>query len=70
MDQASGGSSIGEAVSGRGVTHGVFVDEDDLFYIPERRASLDLGPLPMDFSHRYCFCSSSLLVVVGLFVKC
>ncbi|XP_059207086.1 NLR family CARD domain-containing protein 3 [Centropristis striata] len=52
----SGGSSIGEAASGRGGGGGQSAsneeDEDeDLFYIPERRPSLDLGPSPMDTSH-------------------
>ncbi|KAF3705933.1 NLR family CARD domain-containing protein 3 CARD15-like protein Caterpiller protein 16.2 [Channa argus] len=52
----SGSSSIGEAVSGRGqaVYHGEDDDDDDeLYYIPERRPSLDLGPSPMDTSHRH-----------------
>lgn len=48
-------SSIGEAVSGRGqsVTHEGDGDDDDedLYYIPERRPSLDLGPTPMDTCH-------------------
>lgn len=47
MDEASGGSSVGEAVSGRG--DGV-VNEEDVYYIPERRPSLDLGPYPMEFN--------------------
>ncbi|KAK2881843.1 hypothetical protein Q8A73_022353 [Channa argus] len=52
----SGSSSIGEAVSGRGqaVYHEEDDDDDDeLYYIPERRPSLDLGPSPMDTSHRH-----------------
>ncbi|KAG8008347.1 NLR family CARD domain-containing protein 3 [Nibea albiflora] len=47
----SGDSSIGEAVSGRG--HSGSYEEEEMFYIPERRASLDLGPAPMDTSHWY-----------------
>lgn len=48
MAMSSGSSSIGEAVSGRGQN---VPDEDDgLYYIPERRPSLDLGPSPMDTS--------------------
>lgn len=43
-------SSIGEAVSGRG-PNGSY--EEEMFYIPERRPSLDLGPTPMDTSHWY-----------------
>lgn len=50
MDEASGDSSIGEAVSGRG--DGV-VGEDDVYYIPERRPSLDLGTNSMAFNHWY-----------------
>ncbi|XP_017292419.1 NLR family CARD domain-containing protein 3 [Kryptolebias marmoratus] len=47
---SSEGSSIGEAVSGRG--EAVMEDEEeDLYYIPERRPSLDLGSTPMDTSH-------------------
>ncbi|KAM6911116.1 NACHT, LRR and PYD domains-containing protein 3 [Lycodopsis pacificus] len=42
-------SSLGDAVSGRGQS--VSGEGDDLFYIPERRPSLDLGPSPMDTSH-------------------
>lgn len=47
MEGSSDSSSIGEAVSGRG-QH--LPEEDDLFYIPERRPSLDLGVAPMDIS--------------------
>lgn len=52
MELGSGSSSIGEAVSGRG--DGVMDGDEDLFYIPERRPSLDLGPNPMDTSQWYC----------------
>ncbi|KAF1378714.1 hypothetical protein PFLUV_G00193390 [Perca fluviatilis] len=54
MATPSGSSSIGDAVSGRGPQSGqsdTNEDEDDLYYIPERRPSLDLGPTPMDTSH-------------------
>ncbi|XP_034539854.1 protein NLRC3 [Notolabrus celidotus] len=49
----SGSSSIGEAVSGRGenVNYEGVDGDDDLYYIPERRPSLDLGPMPMDISN-------------------
>ncbi|TKS83463.1 NLR family CARD domain-containing protein 3 CARD15-like protein [Collichthys lucidus] len=47
----SGDSSLGEAVSGRGQSGSY--EEGELFYIPERRPSLDLGPAPMDTSHWY-----------------
>ncbi|XP_076606631.1 NLR family CARD domain-containing protein 3 [Chaetodon auriga] len=51
MDTLSGSSSIGDAVSGRGQNVPDEDDEDDdLYYIPERRPSLDLGPNPMDIS--------------------
>nr|XP_046266201.1 protein NLRC3 [Scatophagus argus]XP_046266202.1 protein NLRC3 [Scatophagus argus]XP_046266203.1 protein NLRC3 [Scatophagus argus] len=46
---ASGSSSVGEAVSGRGQS--ASNEDDDIYYIPERRPSLDLGPSPMDISH-------------------
>lgn len=49
----SDGSSIGEAVSGRGVNEYYEIEnenEDDEFYIPPRRASLDLGTSPMDIA--------------------
>lgn len=52
MELASGSSSIGEAVSGRG--DGVMDGDEDLFYIPERRPSLDLGTNAMDTSQWYC----------------
>nr|XP_020491166.1 NLR family CARD domain-containing protein 3-like [Labrus bergylta] len=42
-------SSIGEAVSARGENE--YVEDEDLFYIPERRPSLDLGPSPMEATH-------------------
>ncbi|XP_056253089.1 protein NLRC3 isoform X2 [Seriola aureovittata] len=45
----TGSSSLGEAVSGRG-QQGVSNEDDELYYIPERRPSLDLGPSPMDTS--------------------
>ncbi|XP_069002763.1 protein NLRC3 [Embiotoca jacksoni] len=49
MASASSGSFIGDAVSARGE---IVTNEDDgLFYIPERRPSLDLGPSPMDINH-------------------
>ncbi|TDH04824.1 hypothetical protein EPR50_G00136550 [Perca flavescens] len=54
MATPSGNSSIGDAVSGRGPQSGqsdTNEDEDDLYYIPDRRPSLDLGPTPMDTSH-------------------
>lgn len=57
----SGSSSIGEAVSGRG--QNVAADEEDLFYIPERRPSLDLGPNPMEIGEGYCFFFSPSLNV-------
>ncbi|XP_047234990.1 NACHT, LRR and PYD domains-containing protein 3 [Girardinichthys multiradiatus] len=46
---SSENSSIGDAVSGRG--EGASNEDEDLYYIPERRLSLDLGPAPMDTSH-------------------
>lgn len=49
MARSSGSSSLGEAVSGRG--HHLpddGDDEEDLYYIPERRPSLDLGGSLMD----------------------
>lgn len=52
MVTPSGSSSVGEAVSGRG-GQSVPNDDDDLFYIPERRPSLDLGPYPVDTSQWY-----------------
>ncbi|KAM3601854.1 uncharacterized protein V6R79_020030 [Siganus canaliculatus] len=49
----SGSSSIGDAVSGRRqeVPEEEEDEDEDLYYIPERRPSLDLGPDPMDTSH-------------------
>ncbi|XP_041657929.1 protein NLRC3 [Cheilinus undulatus] len=48
----SDSSSIGEAVSGRGANVDDDYNEDeDLYYIPERRPSLDLGTSPMDTTH-------------------
>ncbi|XP_051255858.1 NLR family CARD domain-containing protein 3 isoform X1 [Dicentrarchus labrax] len=49
MATPSGSSSIGDAVSGRGQS--ASNEEEDVYYIPERRPSLDLGPSPMDTSH-------------------
>lgn len=60
----SGGSSIGEAVSRRG--DGV-VNEEDIFYVPERRPSLDLGPYPMELNPWY-WCHS-LVCLTGSFHK-
>lgn len=51
MATQSGSSSIGEAVSGRpplSLSSEEIGDEDEVYYIPERRPSLDLGPSPMD----------------------
>lgn len=48
MATPSGSSSIGEAVSGRG--ENVSNEDDEMYYIPERRPSLDLGPSSMDTS--------------------
>lgn len=67
MDEASGGSSVGEAVSGRG--DGV-VNEEDVYYIPERRPSLDLGSNPMEFNLWYWCHSTLVFVSLGLFTKC
>lgn len=55
MVGSSGTSSIGDAVSGRGPhlpggDGDGDDDDDDLFYIPERRPSLDLGSNVMDTS--------------------
>lgn len=51
MVTSSGSSSIGDAVSGRGQNvPDEDEDDDGLYYIPERRPSLDLGPNPMDIS--------------------
>lgn len=66
MDEASGGSSIGEAVSGRG--DGV-VGEDDIYYIPERRPSLDLGTNSMDLNHWYWYHPSLLFISLGFSTK-
>ncbi|XP_045895066.1 protein NLRC3 [Micropterus dolomieu] len=49
METVSGSSSPGDAVSGRGPDI-ASVEDDGLYYIPERRPSLDLGPSPMDIS--------------------
>lgn len=48
---SSASSSIGEAVSGRGEAEDF--EEEDLYYIPERRPSLDLETTPMDTGHWY-----------------
>lgn len=56
MVGSTGSSSIGDAVSGRGPYlpggdgDDDDDDDDDLFYIPERRPSLDLGSNLMDTS--------------------
>lgn len=47
----SGSSSIGDAVSGRAQSVPDEGEDDELYDIPERRPSLDLGPSPMDTSH-------------------
>lgn len=47
----SDGSSVGDAVSSRGEDE--LIEDEDLYYIPERRPSLDLGPTPMDTSQWY-----------------
>lgn len=52
METVSGSSSPGDAVSGRGPDI-ASVEDDGLYYIPERRPSLDLGPSPMDISQWY-----------------
>lgn len=67
MDEASGSSSIGEAVSGRG---GGVVGEEDVYYIPERRPSLDLGTTSMDLSYWYWYHTSLLFVSLGISIKC
>lgn len=46
MEGSSDSSSIGVAISGRG--HHL-PDDEDIFYIPERRPSLDLGSNLMDW---------------------
>ncbi|KAK2828498.1 hypothetical protein Q5P01_019532 [Channa striata] len=51
--QSRSSSSIGEAVSNRGPAVNDADDDDDLYYIPERRPSLDLGTSPMDTFHRH-----------------
>ncbi|XP_070699316.1 NACHT, LRR and PYD domains-containing protein 3 [Pempheris klunzingeri] len=50
IETPSYGSSIGDAVSGRG-QESMSNEDDELYYIPERRPSLDLGPSPMDTSN-------------------
>ncbi|XP_053188062.1 protein NLRC3 [Scomber japonicus] len=52
MDRVTpSGSSLGDAVSAGGQSEYVEEEEDeDLYYIPERRPSLDLGTSPMDTS--------------------
>ncbi|XP_076024363.1 NLR family CARD domain-containing protein 3 [Genypterus blacodes] len=54
----SGSGSFGNGVSAGGHQAGGYIEDDedeDLYYIPERRPSLDLGPEPgaMDTSHWY-----------------
>lgn len=51
MVMLSGSSSIGDAVSGRGQSGPD--DDEDLYYIPERRPSLDLEPNPTDTGQWY-----------------
>ncbi len=51
VETMSGSSSLGDAVSGRG--QNASIEDDELYYIPERRPSLDLGPSPMDTSQWY-----------------
>lgn len=51
VETLSSSSSLGDAVSGRGQS--ASNEDDGLYYIPERRPSLDLGPSPMDSSHWY-----------------
>lgn len=67
----SGSSSIGEAVSGRGQNVANDDDDDDggedLYYIPERRPSLDLGPNPMDVGEGYRFFFPPYLTVEYIF---
>lgn len=53
MATPAGSSSFGEAVSGRGQSVSGEEEDEDLYYIPERRPSLDLGPSPMDTSQWY-----------------
>lgn len=55
MDRVTpSGSSLGDAVSAGGQSECVEEEEDDdLYYIPERRPSLDLGTNPMDTSQWY-----------------
>ena len=48
--EASGSSSLGDAASGRG-QQSVSNEDDELYHIPERRPSLDLGQSAMDISH-------------------
>lgn len=48
LSMSQSGSSHWEALSARG--QNVDNEDDELFYIPERRPSLDLGPEPMDTS--------------------
>lgn len=47
MEASLSDSSLGEAAVGRG-QQVEFNEDDDLYYIPERRPSLDLGHSPMD----------------------
>lgn len=51
MATPSGSTSLGDTASGAGQNdNGENEEDDDLYYIPERRPSLDLGPSPMDTS--------------------
>lgn len=47
MDGSASSSSLGDAASGR-AQQVEFDEDEDLYYIPERRPSLDLGHSPMD----------------------
>lgn len=67
MDEASAGSSIGDAVSGRGAD---VVGEDDVYYIPERRPSLDLGTNSLDLNYWYWYNPSLPSVSLGIPTKC
>lgn len=46
-------SSIGDVVSARGEVVSDENEDENLYYIPERRRSLDLGETPMDTSNWY-----------------
>lgn len=75
MGTQSEGSSIGEAASGRpesGLEEEVEDEDEDLYYIPPRRPSLDLGPSPMDTTHWYgeMFDLQPLPVLLSLLTLC